>query len=119
MTTITHGAGVITPTIVDGYSARRTANTVVHDILNRSNPDVSLRAFGLRSGALTLVFADQTTALDAYAVLSVPQVLSIMDPDVESIGMSFVVADGDLEIALDEETRSVYVVTVPFREVIV
>lgn len=116
MTTISHAGGVITPTIVDGYQARREARTIVHPIVNRSNPDVTLRAAGLRVGQLRCVFAVEAAAVDAFNVFAVPQVFALTDPD-RAIGMSFVVADGEIEIGLDDETRDVWVIVVPFVEV--
>ncbi len=117
-TTITHSAGAITPSVMDGYQASRAARTVVHQILNRSAPDVTFRAPGLRTGTFTLVFGAQSDAIDAYGVLSIGQVFTLTDPDVTAVGMEFVVADGDLVIRLDTETRSVWVIEVPFHEVI-
>lgn len=117
MTTITHASGSIVPTIVDGYEASREARTVVHSVLNRSAPDITFRAAGMRRGTLSCVFADQLEAVSAFGVLSIPQTFTLSDDDVPSVGMSFVVAEGDLTIALDDETREVWVVTVPFVEV--
>lgn len=115
--TITHGSGVITPRVIEGYEANREARTVVHDILNRANPDVTLRAPGLRRGSLKCVFATEAEAVAAFGVLGVPQILVLADDTVPSVGMSFVVAEGDLAVMLDPETRVVWVVVVPFIEV--
>lgn len=117
MTTITHSTGVITPTVVDGWSASREARTKVHDILGRSDPDVTLRPAGLRAGTLKLVFATEQAAADAVAVLAVPQVLTLADADRPSLAGRFVAADGTIELQLDDETRDVWIVTCPFREV--
>jgi len=116
-TTITHSAGVITPELVDGYEATREVRTVVHDIINRTNPDVTFRAPGPRSGSLRCLFPVQADAIAAYGVLSTPQVFTLTDPDVPAVGMSFIVAGGDLTIALDDNTRGVWWVTAPFVEV--
>lgn len=117
-TTITHSTGTILPTVVNGYEASRESRTIVHPILNRSNPDVTFRAPGLRRGSLVCVFATETAAVAAFAVLSVPQVLTLSDTSAPSVAMSFVVAEGDLNVALDPETRVVWLVTVPFVEVL-
>lgn len=118
MTSIIHSTGVIVPQVVNGYEASREARTVVNAVLNRSNPDVTLRDPGPRSGSLALVFATENAAQDAFAVLGTRQVFTLADPDRLSIGMSFVVADGDLTIGLDADTREVWIVTVPFVEVL-
>lgn len=115
--TITHALGTIVPTVVNGYTATRTAETVVHRIINRSEPDVTFRPAGLRTGSLRCVFATESEAKAAYGVLSDPQVFALADDDVPTVDMSFVVADGDIEISLDPDTRRVWVVTVPFVEV--
>lgn len=117
MATITHSTGTITPEAVNGYSASREARTVVHPILNRSNPDITFRAPGLRKGTLTCVFAVEADALAAFGVFSTPQVLTLTDPDVPTVGMLFVAADGDLTITLDDKTSVVWLVQVPFQEV--
>lgn len=116
MTTIGHSEGVISPTIVDGYEATRTPRTIIHPILGREDDDVTFRPTSLRRGTLSLVFASEADARSAVAMLAVPQVLTLADPDV-SIGMTFVVAEEDVQIGLDDETRDVWIVSVPFREV--
>ncbi|MGP6170628.1 hypothetical protein ACTU6V_05405 [Microbacterium sp. A204] len=116
MTTITHSAGVITPTVADGYQASRTPGTIMHPILGREGDDVTFRPAALRKGTLTLVFAVEADAHAAVTVLVTPQVFILDDPDV-SISMLFVVADGDIVVSLDDETRIVWIVEAPFREV--
>lgn len=115
--TITHLAGTIVPELIDGYTASREARTIVHDIINRSNPDVTLRAPGLRRGSFRCLFPVQGDAIAAYGTLGTPQVFTITDPEVPAVGMSFVVAEGDLDIELDDETRAAWWVIVPFVEV--
>lgn len=116
MTTITHSGGVITPTIVNGYSAARSPRSILHPILGRDADDVTFRPTALRKGTLKLVFALEADAHAAVEVLAVPQVLTLADPDV-NIGMEFVVAEEDIVPQLDDETRSVWIVQAPFREV--
>lgn len=115
-TVITHSSGVITPTAVDGYESARTPRTIVHTILGRSDPDITLRPAGLRSGTLTLVFATGAEASGAEAVLRTPEVFALTNPDVPEMAMSFVVAEGDLRTVLGD-TRQSWNVDVPFREV--
>lgn len=116
MTSITHSAGVIVPVTVDGYSASRSPRTLLHPILGRAGDDVTFRPAGLRKGTLTLVFATEATAHSAFGVLLTPQVFTLSDPDVD-IAMSFVVAEDDVRLSLDPETRTVWLIELPFREV--
>lgn len=117
MTTITHAGGAFTPTQVDGYEPSIQVRSIVHTILGRSDPDVTFRPSGMRTGTLSLVFAAQSDAWAAVAVLRVPQVLTLTDDDVAVVNMSFVVAPGDLRPTLDDATRTVWVLEVPFQEV--
>lgn len=116
-TTIAHSGGTITPVAVEGYRASRPARTVVHDVLNRENPDVTLRVFGLRTGSLRLVFRGEAEALSAFAALSIPQTLSASNTDVDAIAMSFVVAGGNLDLEQDDDDTALWRIIVPFREV--
>lgn len=116
-TTITHSEGSIVPVAIDGYEASREARTVVHPVLNRSSPDITLRAMGLRTGTLTCVFDDQNDAISAYGSLSIPQILTLTNDDIPSINMTFVVGpEGEqATIALDLQTR--WILNLPYVEV--
>lgn len=116
-TTITYTGGTITPTQVDGYRAARTPGNIVHDVPNKSNPDVSLRAAGLRRGEFLLVFSNQADAVAAFAALTVPRVFALASTDLPLIAMSFVVHGTDVVLELDRDTRKVMTVTVPYQEV--
>lgn len=113
---IIHSTGTITPEAIDGFEASRRVRTIVHDILGRSDPDVTFRPAGLRAGKLTLVFADGAAAADAEATLRLTQVFTLTNPDVPQVGMSFVVADGEITMSINE-TRKSWTVEVPFQEV--
>ncbi|HWU29340.1 MAG TPA: hypothetical protein VN041_09655 [Microbacterium sp.] len=117
VTTITHSSGIIVPDIMDGFDAARDAGTLIHPVLGSPDPDVSLRPAGRRSGELRLVFSSAAGAVTAETVLAVPQVLALSDPDVGAVAMSFVVAGGQLRVEIDDETRSAWVLSVPFQEV--
>lgn len=116
-TIITHAGGTITPEVVNGFASSRQARSIVHTILGRPDPDITFRPAGLRKGELTLVFETGAEAAAAEAVLVVPQVFGLNDPDVPQVSMSFVVADGEIQNALDLETQRVWIVRVPFQEV--
>ena len=117
MTTISHSSGVITPDQVDGYEPSIEVRSIVHTILGRPDPDITFRPAGMRTGTLPLVFGSRADAWAAVAVLRVPQVLTLADVDVPEVGMSFVVAPGELRPVLDSETRAVWIVEVPYQEV--
>lgn len=117
-TTITHSAGTFSP-FLNGYEAESEARNVVHPILNRSDPDVTYRAAGLRTGTFTILIGEQADAFAAYDILRLPQTFAISDPDVPALSMSFVIPEGTkIGIALDPETQAAWIITVPFAEVL-
>lgn len=118
-TIITHSTGVITPEVVNGFESSRDIRTIVHTILGRPDPDITLRPAGLQSGTLTLVFSTGAAAISAETALLFPQVLVLSDPDVPQVGMSFVVGpEGQASTrSLDLDTRKVWLVDLPFQEV--
>ncbi|WP_341935512.1 hypothetical protein MRBLWO14_001164 [Microbacterium sp. LWO14-1.2] len=116
-TTITHGGGAIVPALVDGFEAESETRTRVHRIIGRPDPDITLRPLDLRSGVLTLLFATGAAAASAESALRVPQVLTLSDPEVPQVAMSFVVAEGRMRTRLDPDSRSAWLLEVPFCEV--
>ena len=116
-TNITHSTGSITPEVLDGFDSARPARSIVHTILGRADPDITRRPSGMRTGTLSLVFATGAAAASAEAILRVPQTLTLSDSDVPQVAMTFVVAGGDITVALDRSTRGVWIVTVPFQEI--
>lgn len=117
MTTLTKGATTITPTIVDGYSTTQSARTILHDIIGRSNPDVSFAADSLRSGSLRCMFVLEADADAARDALAQPGVWTLADAARSSIGMLFV-RQGDMTVELDDETRELWVLTLGYQEVL-
>lgn len=117
MTTLTNGTDIVTPILVTGYESAREAQTIVHRVLGRAEPEVVLQDASLRTGTLEMLFASEADALAAEQAHAVAAVWSLTDPDRDSLGMSYVVAGGDISRVLDDETRSYWFVSVPFVEV--
>jgi hypothetical protein len=79
-TTLTSGATVITPNTVDGYQSARPAQTIIHRVIGRADPDVTLRPAGTRTGTLELVFGVEATAIAAEQALAGADVWTLSDP---------------------------------------
>jgi hypothetical protein len=116
VTTLSNGTATITPDAVDGYDAEQEARTISHEIIGRTDDDVTFRPAGPRSGALRLVFGSEADADEARALHAAPAVWTLTNPGRPTLGMLYVVANGSIGITLDA-TRAAWVVTVPFREV--
>lgn len=114
--TITHSTGVISPTSMTQWSASTPARTIIHEILDRSDDDVSFRPAGLRRGTLTLVFETGSDAYAARAILMRPEPFTLAHDRVPEVGMTFVFAEGDMGDVLGRASE--WTLTVPFREVL-
>ncbi|MCE4024662.1 hypothetical protein LXM50_01605 [Microbacterium sp. Au-Mic1] len=116
-TTITAGATTITPILIDGFEASRSGGSIVHPILGRTNPDITLRPAGMKTGTLSLLFAVEADANMAWNALSDPAVF-VLSSDERTVSMSFVVPESQaLSLKLDPETRDHWTLSVPFQEV--
>ncbi len=141
-TIITHADGTIFPTLIEGYESTRDSGNVAHPIVGSDNPDYTLRPAGLRTGTLTLLFADTPASTgyvieDDYVVpVEIPeqsaedaslvcetvhasaQVFTLTTADRATILMTYVVrAGGKIIRTLDRDTRSVWLVAVEYQEI--
>lgn len=119
-TTITAPGVSITPTVVDGYTANREAQSIVHTILGKQSPDITFRDALLRSGTLTLKFAGATSeddSAEAEIAHAGAQVFFLTSDERATIEMSYVVAGGPVVRTLDDDSRDAWIVEVPYQEI--
>jgi hypothetical protein len=114
--TITLNGQTVSPLLVLTYETTRNVPTVVHRIIGRGDPDVTLQPAGLRSGTLDFLCASYADADSVVVLLTTPGVLTLTDDDVPSAGMAFVVT-GDLLAREDDQGTSRWIVSVPYAEV--
>lgn len=113
--TARNGAGSTAPVLIDGYEASRESRNVVHDLIG-GGIAVTLILPRPRSGELTLRYDAEVQAWGALALLSHESAYSLTDSDRPGVGMTFVV-NGDVTLALDEDTRDTWTVQVPYQEI--
>lgn len=116
MTTISDGTTTLTPMLVLGWSTSREARSVVHRLIGRPDPDVTLRPHGLRTGQMRILCEDMAAALAMEALHASGVVLTIADDDVAATSMSYVVS-GQLLVELDPVTLNRWTVTADVTEV--
>jgi hypothetical protein len=116
MSTISNGTDTITPTLITGYESDTESNNVVHRIIGRADPDVSLSADSLRSGTLELFFESYAEVWEAKALHAAPSVFTLTDADVPAINMTYV-RDGSMTIRLDPESLELWTLSVGYQEV--
>ncbi len=115
---ITSGATVITPTLILGYESTRAPGTIVHDIIGRANPDVTLRPAGTRTGRMELGFIGEADSYAAETALSTAAVFTLTSTDRPTVALSFIVKEGGtITRTLDDETRNAWTVAFDWREV--
>lgn len=117
MTTITLGATVITPQLVDGYTSERTTGNIIHPAAdNPAEVDVTFRPASLRTGTLRMLFLTLGDALTAEVLHAGVGVFALADTDLPGLNMAYV-PNGDIVTELDDETRQLWTVSVDFQEV--
>lgn len=122
MVSITGGVTVITPNAVVAFSSVRQGKTRVHEVINRANPDATLRVAGSRAGRIKLAFTSASAEADSAAA---EQALAggalftyVTDPSRPSLSMTFVVPDGgQINRVLSDVTRAAWTVEFDYREV--
>lgn len=113
--TLTSGATVITGFLIDEYESSREIANVLHQIIGRPSPDVTLRDAKLRTGRLALSFPDETASFSAEEALSGGRVWSLQS-DVATATMTFVLDPRDT-LARRVETTGRWVVSFGWQEV--
>ncbi|MDL9978851.1 hypothetical protein [Microbacterium candidum] len=112
--TITAGAAVISPILIHGFESSREAGTIVHDVIGRANPDITLRPASLRTGTARLLFADETASKSAEDALSLA-VTCTLTTELASASFPFVVR-GPITRTLNE-SRVTWLVAFEFQEI--
>lgn len=115
-TTITHNATTITPELVLGWESSQESKNILHDIIGKVSPDVTLKAPSLRNGTLTTFWLDETDAEACRALHSNLGSFTLASDEITQANMTYVTA-GTIAMMLDEDTRAYWTVEIEFQEV--
>jgi len=115
-TTISSGATTITPELVTGWESSNETYNIVHDILSRSTPDITLRGSTTRSGTLTMLFLTEASCETARALHAGANVLTLASTEITAANFDYIVA-GPVVTMLENVTRSYWTLTVDYREI--
>lgn len=118
-TVITSGALTIAPQIFLNVTSDQSSGNIVHPILGRSNPDVTLRPATLRTGVIEMGFSGPNSETDsalARTILAGGGVFALSSTDRASVSMSFVTS-GRINRELEDTSRNAWVVRVDYQEV--
>lgn len=115
--TRTSDSATTTPTLVLGYETERTSQNVFHKLIG-GGLAVTLVPPMPRAGTLELFYPDEADAWESLALHSVADSFAIVDDDRPDVGMTYVLSDsGGVTLALDEDTRDHWIVSVDYQEV--
>ena len=117
MATITSGVLSFTPTLITGWQTSQESRNVVHNIIGRTDPDVTILKAATRNGTLEMLFTSATGAETARGILANGAVFTITDSEFWLDGFDFVIT-GNLTAALEDTTRDLWTVSCDFVEVI-
>lgn len=115
-TTITDGTTTVEPVLVTGWESERETRNVLHPIINRNDHEVTLRPAVPRSGTLELLFETLADAVEAEVMHAQAKEFTLTDSDHAALAMTYV-AHGRIRLALDEDTRDAWTLSVGFQEV--
>lgn len=116
MATISDGTTTIAPDLVTEYETAQASRNVVHAIIGRPDPDVSLAPAALRKGRIGLFFETLDAAHSARQLHARAAVFLYTDPDLPSLSMRYVI-DGQIGQVLNDAELGMWGVTVEYQEV--
>ena len=116
-TTILGAAATIVPDLIMEYNTERESRNVLHNIIGKAEPDVSLELDGLRFGTLHLFFESKTDAWIAYDALGTVETWELTDTYHPEIDMNFV-RTASMKMGLDPVSRKRWLIEMDYQEVI-
>lgn len=106
---------VTSPVLVLGWETKRQSQNIIHDLIG-GGIGVTLIRPRPRSGTLELLYTSEDDAAEALEFHGRETTFSLSDTDRSSVAMTYVV-NGECGLALDRDTRDVWVVAVGYQEV--
>lgn len=107
----------LTPELLLIAKTDRAVRNVLHDIVGRADPDVSLKPAGLRTGTLSLLFNGEQAARDADLAFAGLGTWTLVDTEQATRSMKFALAPtGSLHLEQIEDLDTSWRLDVPFQE---
>lgn len=117
MATISSGTLSFTPEMITTWGVSQDSRNVVHTIIGRTDPDITLKPSATRTGTLEMLFTSASSAETARGILANGTVFTISDSETWLNGFDFVMS-GSISTSLEDSTRNVWIITADFAEVI-
>lgn len=110
---LTRGATTVTPIALSDYTSDQEGGTILHPILGRTNPDVTHRPAGMRTGSFALSFATEAASNTARVALAEAGGWQLTSAERPTVNMRFIVRRVSRPILLTGEWQ----VTVGYEEI--
>ena len=117
MTTISSGTLTFTPELVTAWETSQTSRNVLHTIIGKADPDVTLKPSSTRSGTLEMLFLSASSANTARGILANGTIFTISDSETWLNGFDFVMS-GTISTVLEDTTRNLWTISADYTEVI-
>lgn len=115
-TTFSYGGTTVAPVLVDGWAQARGSRNIAHDLIG-GGVEITHTPPRPRAGTIRAVFRDEQTALQAEQLHVTAPYIDLASDDREIANGRYVVAEGDIGLELDDQTRDLWLLTVAFIEV--
>ncbi|AOX46704.1 hypothetical protein [Microbacterium sp. BH-3-3-3] len=118
-TLITVGDATIAPQQVMSITSEQASGTIIHPILGRAYPDVTIRPAGLRTGTIEMGFYgpnSEAESATARALIAAGGIFTIASEERATLSMTCV-ASGRISLTLEDVTRDAWVLAVDYQEV--
>ena len=115
-TSLMRGSTTVTPQAVLGYTSTQQTGNVLHDVLGRSDFDVTFGVAGLRSVTFKFLFPTLAAALTCRNLHAAVGKITLTDTDLPDLNMVYV-PSGAIAVELDDDSQK-WFVTVDAQEVL-
>jgi hypothetical protein len=116
MLTVSNATTTLEVLDILGYESERTSGNVVHDVIGTGTPTVTLGEMSLRTGTLQYLCATRADATALENLHTQVGTVTLTEGDIGDVSMTYV-CSGRVSVKLDDESRSVWTVSVDFQEV--
>lgn len=117
-TTVSAGSLSFSPDLITGWSSEQESRNIIHAIIGRPTPDVTLKPAPARTGMIEMFFAVGAESFLARSILATGAVFTIISDETPWLdGLTFVLI-GTLSATLNPESRTSWMLSTGFQEVI-
>lgn len=116
-TLIFNNEALIQPVMLLEYETETESNNVLHRIIGKGEPDVSLADDTTKMGTLHLFFDTKADAWEAFTLLRDTSIWTLSDTDHEEINMDFA-RQARMKLRLDSVSRRRWIIEMDYQEII-